>query len=180
MHIFIDESGIHKSTGHSVIVLVYIETKDLEALEETIIKAEEKLHIEYFHWSATVLKVKENFLKSILKEDFTIKIAVFSNPIHIQRELEQSLQHMIVEKNIYRIVIDGKQPKLYSQRIKKVLRDKGITVKKLRTANDEQVPALRLADAIAGLIRSHLDDKTKFEAIYKQIEKKIVLNINEL
>ncbi len=180
MYIFIDESGIHKNIDHSVIVLVYIETKDLRKLEQSILEIEKKLKIKYFHWSSTIIKVKESFLKSILKEEFIIKIAVFSNPIHIQKELEQSLQHMIVEKNIYSIVIDGKQPKLYSQRIKKVLRDKGITVKKLRTANDEQVPALRLADALAGLIRAHVDDKTKFKTIYKQIEKKIVLNINEL
>ncbi|MDA2922962.1 DUF3800 domain-containing protein [Patescibacteria group bacterium AH-259-L07] len=177
MLIFIDESGIHKDVEHSTFVLAYIKTENYQVLEKQIIKIEKRLKIDYFHWAKTVWKVKEKFMDEALKLDFTTKIAVVKNPVNPVRELERVLVHMIVEKNIRNIYIDGKKPKWYERRIKKILRDKGISVKKLRTVKSTQYPGIRLADMIAGLTRSYFDKKNldKISKYYKRLRKKIIV-----
>ena len=64
---------------------------------------------------------------------------------------------------------------------KKVLRDKGISVKKLKTANDESYPALRVADAIAGAIRYRCENSNdkRIIDIYEKFSKKILITLEE-
>lgn len=64
-----------------------------------------------------------------------------------------------------------------------MLRDKGISVKKLRTVrNEASQPGIQLADALAGLVRYHFDnpdaeDATKwFGKLEKQ--KKLLAQFN--
>mgnify|MGYP001583730832 CR=1 FL=1 len=150
MLIFIDESGIHKSVDHSVISFAYICFENAEQIEDEILRIEESLGIKKFHWSDFSSKsgweIREKFLKAISKLDFTFKIAVMKNPINMATALEYSLGYLIIEKKIKKIIIDGKKPRWYSQRLKKVLRDKGISVRKIRTLNDESSAGLRLAE----------------------------------
>ncbi len=62
--------------------------------------------------------------------------------------------------------------------MKKILRDKEISVKKLRTLNDETAPILRLADGLAGLIHSYYDNKTeRVEKLYNLFTKKITAQL---
>lgn len=56
------------------------------------------------------------------------------------------------------IFIDGEKPKWYENRLKKVLKDKGISVKKLRTVRRESEVGLQLTDALVGLTRYHQDN----------------------
>ena len=91
------------------------------------------------------------------------------------------MQHLVVERNILSLIIDGKKGKSYERKFKKVLRDKGISVKKLKTANDEAYPALRLADAIAGAIRYRYENggDKKVKDIYERFSKKILITLEE-
>ena len=100
MIVFIDESGIHKKIQHSTFVLAYIESEHYQDLEEKIKEIEKKLKIDHFHWAKTVWKVKEKFMDQALKLDFQAKIAVIKNPVNPAKELERTLIHMIVERNI--------------------------------------------------------------------------------
>jgi len=176
MLVFIDESGIHKEIEHSTFVLVYVETENYEEIEKQIREIEKWLKIDYFHWAKTVWKVKEKFLDEVLKLDFRAKIAVVKNPA---QELERVLTHMIVERNIRNIYIDGKKPKWYERKIKKILRDKGISVKKLRTVKSSQFAGIRLADTVAGLSRSYFDKKNleRISPYYQRLKKKIIVMI---
>ncbi len=179
MIILIDESGIHAETGHSTIALVYVEITNLEQLEEKILQAEQTIGIHGFHWAHRNWKIRDYFISQLATADFRVKLALLSNPVKIDDSMEEALQHLIIEKHIHQIMIDGSKPKRYTRKLKKVLRDKGVSVKKLRTANDQTVPALRLADAIAGLSRYHHDKPRQPQAakLYKQIEPKIELII---
>jgi len=179
MLVFIDESGIHKKIEHSTFVLVYIETENYGEIEKQIQEVENKLKINYFHWAKMVWKVKEKFMDAVLGLDFKAKIAVIENPINPAQELERVLTHMIVERNIRNIYIDGKKPKWYERRIKKILRDKGISVKKLRTVKSSQFPGIRLADMVAGLSRYYFDKKNlaKISTYYQRLQKKIIVMI---
>ena len=49
MHIFIDESGIHKKVDHSSFALVYVEVDNFHVIEERIHAIEKELKIEKFH-----------------------------------------------------------------------------------------------------------------------------------
>lgn len=148
-------------------------------MEKKIKEIENELKIDYFHWSETSWKVKEKFMSEALNLDFQTKIAVIKNPVNSTQELEKVLSHMIIEKNIKNIYIDGKKPKWYERKIKKILKDKNISVKKLRTVKINQYAGIRLADMIAGLSRSYFDKKNleRISKYYKMLEKKIIVII---
>lgn len=156
--IFIDESGIHKQTGYSTTVVVYVEVKNLQKLERKLIEIEKNLRISSFHWAEERWFMRNKFLSRICDLDFTLKVAVFENPVKPEEMIELVFKHLIIEEDIKNIFIDGKRPKWYEHRLKKVLRDKGISVKKLRTVRRESQVGIQLADALAGLIRYYYDD----------------------
>jgi len=177
MHIFIDESGIHKKVDHSSFALVYIEINDFEAIEKRIIEIENELNIEKFHWSEVAWKFKEKFIRETLKLDFKVKIAIIKNPVNPAKELERILSHMAIEKKISCIYIDGKKPRWYGLKIKKVLRDRGVSARKVKMIKDDQMACVRLADMVAGLSRSHFDRKNEknLQKYYKILEKKLII-----
>lgn len=177
MLIFVDESGIHKDVDHSTFVLVYLEIGNYNQLEKEIEKIERELKIDYFHWKETIWNVKKKFMERMLGLDFNVKIAVIKNPINPAQELERVLTHMIVEKNIRNIYIDGKKPKWYERKIKKILRDKGISVRKLKMVKGSQYAGIRLADMVAGLSRSYFDKKNlkRISEYYQKLRKKIII-----
>lgn len=179
MIVFIDESGIHKKVDHSTFALSYIKFKDYEKIENKVIKLEKDLNIKNFHWAHTVWKIKEKFMSEVLKLDFEVKVAIVKNPIHPQKELEKVLTHTIVENNIKKIIIDGNRYKWFERKIKFVLRNKGISIKKLRKAKDEQYAGLRIADMVAGLTRAYFDKKNpkRYDKYFKKLEKKIIILI---
>lgn len=163
MVVFIDESGIHKQTGHSTTAVVSIEIKSLQKVEEQITKILKDLHINYFHWADERWLMRKQFLSHVINLDFTVTIAVFENPVHPDRMLAVVFKYLVANEKIDRIFIDGKKPKWYEQKLKKTLRDKGLSVRKLTTVRKEtSQPGLQLADCIAGLARyshDHPDSK---------------------
>lgn len=179
MFVFIDESGINKTFDHSTFALAYIEADNYNFIEEQVKRIERELKIDCFHWSESVWRVKQLFLDEILKLDFKVKLAVVKNPINPTTELERVLPHLIIEKNISHIYIDGKKPKRYERKIKHILRAKGLSVKKLKTVKDQQYAGIRLADAAAGLARWYFNKKNleNVTEYYKRLEKKIIVII---
>ena len=158
MIVFIDESGIHKQVGHATTAVVYVEVENMQKFEKAILKIEKELKIDSFHWAEERWVVRSKFLEMISDLDFKVKVAVFKNPVHKAKLIEVIFQHLIIETDIRSIFIDGKKPKWYELRLKKVLRDKGISVKKLRTVRDEASLGIQVADCVAGLVRRYYDN----------------------
>lgn len=159
MNIFIDESGIHKQVGYSTTAVVYIEVVSLEEFEKQVKDILQDLRIAVFHWSDERWLIRNKFFKQAVKLNFKVKVAIFKNPVHSDEMIELVFQHLIVEKDISSIFIDGKKPKWYERKLKKILRDKGISLKKLKSIRNEiAYPGIQLADALAGLIRYHFDN----------------------
>jgi len=151
MVIFIDESGTHKKTGNSSVVVVYIEVRNLELFNKGLLQINESLGIKSFHWAEQRWTLRKRYLKRIINLDFVFKVAIFENPVNIDDALDRCFQNLVLEKNIRSVIIDGKKPKWYEKRIKKKLRDQGVAVKKLVTVRDElSEPGIQLADALAG------------------------------
>lgn len=178
MVIFIDESGTHKQADHASTAIVYIEIPKLEKIEQKILEIEKGLKIESFHWGEERWQVRNKFLSKIIKLDFAFKIAIFENPMHPEKMTELVFKHLITESDIKNIFIDGEKPKWYEHRLKKVLRDRGISVKKLRTIRSKSSPGIQLADCLAGLVRRYYDNpeeadpKRWFKKLKK--EKKLI------
>jgi len=164
MVIFIDESGIHKQTGHSTASVVYVEVKNLEKFENQLKRIEKDLKISSFHWAEERWFMKNKFLSRIFDLNFTVKVAIFENPVKPAAMLEVVFQHLIIEENIKNIFIDGEKPKWYEHKLKKVLRDKGIAVKKLKTVRSKSEVGIQLADALASLIRYYHDNPQEKDA----------------
>jgi hypothetical protein len=179
MLVFIDESGIHKENGHSVFAFVYIVVKNYPQFERDIIQLEKELRIEKFHWSETSWAVREKFFARLILMEFEVKVGIVENPIRPEKEFERLLLHMLVENKIQAVYIDGEKPKQYAKRIKKVLRDRGSSVRKLRMIHDEQSAGIRVADAMAGLTRAYFDGKQnlKLEQWYNRFRKKKIMSI---
>lgn len=175
MVIFIDESGTHKQSGHAANAVVYITLDDIEEVESQLRQIIADMDLKSFHWAEHGWKIREKFLKKVIKLEFKFKVGIFKNPVKTGEMTETVFQHLITEKDIELVWIDGKQPRWYERRLKKVLRDKGISVRKLRTVRDEvSQPGIQLADALAGLSRYHFenpnakDAKKWFERLRKE------------
>ncbi|MDE2188402.1 MAG: hypothetical protein KGJ35_01590, partial [Patescibacteria group bacterium] len=76
MYVFIDESGIHNQQGVSSVVLVCISIDNLDKIQSSVVDLERKLKISSFHWSKSTWNRRENFIKEIAKENFSIKAAL--------------------------------------------------------------------------------------------------------
>ncbi|MCX6784213.1 MAG: DUF3800 domain-containing protein [candidate division WWE3 bacterium] len=160
---FIDESGTNKQDGHSTMAVVYVEVINKEIFEKEFSIILKELNIQEFHWADQGWKVRRKFIERVINLNFFFKVAVFTNPSNPGKMLEIVFQHLIVEENIHFIFIDGKKPRRYENELKRVLRSKGITVKKLRTVRSETgYFGVQLADALAGLIR-YFEDNPKAE-----------------
>lgn len=122
--VFIDESGIHKQVDHSVFSLVFVCIEDCEVVEQAVLAIEEKYHLNSFHWSDLPWKLRELFLRDIAKLPFSAKVAIVRNPIAPAKMLEWALQHLLIERDIQKLYIDGKKPRWVERRLKKVLRDR--------------------------------------------------------
>jgi len=183
MLIFIDESGIHKKVDHSSFVLVYVSIEDENFINARIEQIEKRLKIRFFHWADFGSKagwlVRKEFIRLASDLPFVFKYLIMENPLKPQKILFYCLNHLLTEKDIKNVIIDGKQPKWYEKQMKHLLRSKGISVKKLKTANDKSMPALRLADALAGLIRSYYDGSKTSQELYQlmKIKNKITVQL---
>lgn len=172
MIISIDESGTHKQDGFSVIALVCVE--DSDALHKLNIDVEQlgrAISTTNFHWAIKGWPFRRDFIQGLAQLRVKVRLAKIANPIKLERTLEEVLPYLISERHIEGIFIDGKKHRQYARVLKKVLRDKGITVKKLRTVDDVGYPTIRVADAVAGAVRYYLDNPNKRAAeLYTMIE----------
>lgn len=179
MYVFIDESGTNKGSGYSTFALVYVAVDDYGIFDHAVMEIEKTLGIESFYWAKNAPSVRSRFFEGLVRLDFKAKIAIVRNPSLPDSEMERLLPHMLIEKNIRSIILDGKKPKWYQKKLKKILRDRGVTTKKLKIENDRSSGGIRAADAIAGLARAYYDGKggpvvrERFEQLKRK--KKIML-----
>ena len=163
---------------YAFIAKIAVTVEDRDYIEREITKIEQRHRIPEFHWVNEPWKLRAAFLSDAARLPFTVKVAIFRNPISPVPALEWSLKHVLVEKRFYAILIDGEKPKWVERQLKKTLRDKGISVRKLKTVRRSASPGIRLADAIAGLVRAYYDDpQGKAKPLWENIRKKITTQL---
>ena len=143
MIISIDESGIHRQNGFSIIALICVnDAQTLTELNSQIENLEKSIGTTSFHWANKGRPFRRDFVVGLNDLHFTIRLAQISNPVKFDIVLGEVLPYLIPERKLEHLFIDGKKHKHYVRTLKKVLRDKGITVKKLKTVNDEAYPSI--------------------------------------
>lgn len=160
MYVFLDESGIHLKTGHSVFALVYIEAQNLQVVAEAATQLEAEIAPSTFHWKDMSWKTRAKAFWVIKTLPFQFQIAVVNNPIKDTNTLaEQALGRLLAtsDREINAIYIDGRKSHAYEGRLKKALREARVKAQKLRTVNDHAYAGIQIADSIAGLYRHQLD-----------------------
>jgi hypothetical protein len=175
-HVFLDESGVNKPYGISTVVLLYVNSERLELLNNSVVEAKENIGINTFHWAHTAWEYRYLFTEAISKLEFTAKVAIIRNPFHAKRAYEHVIKYLATEKNISSIVLDGKKNRSNERSLKKALRDKGVSLKTLKTGNDESIQMLQIADLCAGIIRAHHErpEDSRVGDLYKKIKNKII------
>jgi hypothetical protein len=175
MYLFVDESGTNKQSGYSVFAVIIVEDHDIAGLNELILAAEATARTQSFHWKSTPWPVRKAFMKEVSKGQYRVAFSYHKNPVkNFAEALETTIVTAARDLEISRIVLDGRKSKGYEKSIKKTLRDQGLSSRKLRTADDESYPLLRLADAFAGLLRHHTDKPSDHsKIIYAKVRKKL-------
>lgn len=159
--IYIDESGISSKIGHSVYVCLYIELYNYAYITNKIIEIEKQLKISYTHWTEMPWKLRIKFAEKIKDLDFQVKAIVYENPILPDKALKFSLLKFVKGNNVKNIFIDGKKNKGYEKELKGLLIKRSVKIYGLKIVDDRKESLIRLADFIAGLIRSYINTSDK-------------------
>ena len=180
MHVFLDESGTHKQDGNTAIAVVFVANSDIEKVTQGIIEAEKQLSIDCFHWADHNWNFKEKFLHRVRYLPFTVKVITIKNPFSWSH-YEKALRHFLANEDIGMLVIDGKKSRQYKREYKKILRGRGILLKKLIIGNDRSYPVLRIADFAAGLARSYSENSERPEVkrLYSMLVPKLASSFQE-
>jgi hypothetical protein len=154
---------------------VCIECLNESDVGENILKIEKDINISYIHWVNMSRKIRLKVAKKLNNVDFVCTYVLYSNPILQNIALENVLIQLLKPKDgIPKIVIDGESSKKYENNLKSVLKNRGIKVYSIKFTNDKKYSILRLADFMAGLIRSYFDDKGKDnDYMFKLLKDKI-------
>jgi hypothetical protein len=154
MNVYVDESGNHKRTGYTALSFVIIESDDLSRTEILVAEVERGHAKGTFHWVASSWTVREEFLMGTNTVRYRFLAVVIENPVlDLSPAIELGLTGIQADLGKISLIIDGDKGRGFERRFKKLLRDRGVNTRKLRTAKDEGFAGLRLADAIAGLHR---------------------------
>lgn len=159
LYCYVDETG-QDTKGEIFIVSVIIAQKDREEINKFLEKTEKETHKGKTKWVKTKKEFKISYLKKILDSSkFKNKIFYsFYQNTSAYKEITlltvASAINFIKKESLYKasIFIDGLS-KADVFRVGVGLRRIGVRTEKIRGVKDENEALVRLADAVAGLIR---------------------------
>ncbi len=158
---YIDESNISVNTGHTVYACIFIMYLDKDDIGDYIVNLEKGLHMRPAHWVNMSWKLRIKFAENIKNLNFSCKVVLYKNPVVQNEVLEDFLMKIIINNySPLKVIIDGKKSDNYIHKLKSRLKYRGIIINKLLFVNDKGDPLVRLADFIAGLVRSYIDNRS--------------------
>lgn len=185
LYCYVDESGQDTEGKFFVVVAIIVEnereilTLKLEKTESQSGKKQRKWfktkEIERNKYLDTVLSFKEledKIYYQIFKETKSYKNLM---ALAIAEAIKCYIEEQKIGLYQATILIDGLR-KTEVHKMSKALREQGAKIRKVKGLKDESEPIIRLADAIAGLVRKAEEGNQKSKSITREASKKNVIN----
>jgi hypothetical protein len=180
LYCYVDETG-QDTKGRFYIVVAIATTEPREQLYEALEAAEHESGKGKLKWSKNSTSKRDAYIAKTLQAGIRLHVyyQIFEGP-ELSYEMTtvyataSAINAFVLREQItdYKatIIIDG-LPRSMQGRVGKLLRNAGIKTKSVRGERDEANPGVRLADAVAGLLRQAHQGNAHFTAIQEELER---------
>lgn len=162
IYAFVDETG-QDTKGEMFIVSVVVTDDEYDRINEALIEIEQRSNKRMDKWRKARFKARLAYLQAILANPAFTDAIFFSHYINSLAYFEltvettaRAIQCKAAVTQPVTIVVDGLSGQSID-RFKKSLRQRNINARKVRGVRDESEPLIRLADAVAGLVRDFIE-----------------------
>lgn len=182
LYCYVDESG-QDTHGKLFIVAVVVTDEQRDELQRSLEQLEGTSGKHKRKWMKTRPKEQQTYIEGLVSDHLPARIyaKVYTGQVGSYDELEvlaaaQALHlyrvahHIDVNDYGVTIIIDGLAKTLVF-RLGSEFRKLGVKTRKVVGTRDEADPVLRLADAIAGLVRDGMEGKQECKVLQGRLEK---------
>lgn len=182
LYCYVDETG-QDTLGRLFIVAVVVTDEQRDDLERYLEQLETSSGKKKRKWIKARAKEQQTYIEGLLSDRVPARIytRVYAGHASSYDELEvlaaaQALnlyrQHNGIGADDYSvtIIIDGLS-KTMAARLGSEFRKLGVRTRKVIGARDESSATIRLADAIAGLVRDGVEGRQEYKALQTRLEK---------
>ncbi len=179
LYAYVDESGQH-TQGRRFVVVVAAIRDNRELLEQILLEIEESTGKGNFKWSKTRAAKRSAYISRVLTNiqfQHTMYFAIYENARNYQELIIQCTAHAIKQSEPYEratIIVDGLS-RTEQNRFASGIRALGVRTRKVRGADDEVDPFIRLADAICGFL-GDLEEQPEYRKLLIQAHTTNILN----
>ena len=184
LYCYVDVTG-QDTLGRVYIVVVIISVYPRERLYELLERAESDSGKGKLKWHKNNTHRRDAYIEKTLHRKIPVRIyyQMFEGP-ELSYELttiqatSSAIQTYVHSEKIgqYKatVIIDG-LPRSQQRQVGKLLRSSGVRTKSVRGERDETNPAIRLADAVAGLLRQSYEGNSHFKIVQLDLARRGVL-----
>lgn len=177
LYCYVDETG-QDTEGKWFLVVVTILSRDKDKIEDLLVKIERESGKFKTKWHRAKYRQRKKYFEKILETDIldlALYYSIYEDSILfadlIARTTAKAIKDYSRKSYKANIVIDGLGKNLERQFAASV-RKLGITTEKVKGARDESSPFIRLADAVAGLLRDNYEKKEWAITMVKKLNKR--------
>jgi hypothetical protein len=181
LYCYVDETG-QDTLGRIYIVVAVASLQPREQLYEALEAAERQSGKGKRKWHHNSTQKREAYIVKVFQAKVRIRIyyQVFDGPelsyemttlLATANAINSYVKHEDIANYKATVIIDG-LPRTMQGRVGKLLRNAGIKTKSVRGERDETNPGIRLADAVAGLLRQAYEGSAHFGKIKKELEER--------
>ena len=182
IHCYVDESGQHSHGAYFLVSVVIIED-DLNQLRNQLLAIEKESGKNRRKWAKAGDKNRSAYIRGVLANP-SFKGKLFSSYYHdtqdyVQLTIEgtaKAIQSYSQEEYQAQVIVDGLGKK-ERNRFASGLRKEGIRTHKIRGADDEKDPFIRLADALCGFVADAIQGREEFNHLMKKAEQEGLLKL---
>lgn len=182
IYCYVDESGQH-TKGKYFLVSVVIADEDRDQLARQLLEIEKTSGKNRRKWVKAGDKNRTAYIRAVLSDpDFIGKLfSVYYQDTqdYVQLTIEgtaKAIQNYSEDEYQAQVTVDGLHKK-ERNRFAVGLRKEGIKTHKVRGADDEKDPFIRLADALCGFVADALHGREEFDRLMKKAEKEGILKL---
>lgn len=179
LYCYVDETG-QDTKGRLYIVVAVLSVQSREELYDVLLAAEYESRKGKRKWHKNSTQKRDAYIDKALRAGLSLHVyyQVFEGPelsyemttvFATANAINAYTQHEGISDYKATVVIDG-LPRSMQGRVSKLLRSAGIKTKSVRGERDEANPGIRLADAVAGLLRQAYQGDAHFKAIKEELE----------